>query len=635
MQKARIQCNRPITFLMALCLTLAGVTTLRLETPSYAQGQVQGSGRLYPQTGKTLSAEFLAFYDANGGVPIFGYPLTEAEVEGGFKVQYLERARIEYHPENRGTAYEVQLGLLGTILTAGRQFAPAPAALRSNAPNAQGSVYFPETVHTLSGKFLKYWEENGGLALFGYPISEPVEEGGYTVQYFQRNRLELHPENEGTPYEVLLGLLGRDSLAQRVQIKESSVSLPTYAYEQGYMVSANDAIGPYPRLDQSRVGPPAMRPYRLIALENSYLRLTVMPDLGGRLYEVIYKPTGKNEMYRNLVIKPSTFGERGWWLAAGGMEWAAPTQEHGLMEYLPWEAAVTRNVDGGATVTVSATDRLTGMKVTGAITLSPEESAYTVSARMENRTTQPQRGQLWTNAMLAPGGTNQVSPRTRFIVPNTEMVVHSTSDAGLPEARGTVSWPRHEGRDLGDMSTWKGWLGAFAMPSTQRGSFAAVYNPDANEGMVKTFKSSEMPGLKVFGFGPGFNPKVYTDDNSSYVELWGGITPTFWDNAALPPGSSLGWTERWQPVTGLGGVSLAGAWGTVSMGGDGKARIMPTRRSEGATLIVRRQGSVDTTLPLNAYPDRAATVTLPTGAVTEIEVVGADGKSLLKGAPVK
>ncbi|MFL5733804.1 MAG: L,D-transpeptidase, partial [Chloroflexia bacterium] len=142
----------------------------------------QAGGRFYPQTGKTLSAEFVGFYDANGGLPIFGYPLTDAEIEGGFKVQYLERARIEYHPENAGTQYEVLLGLLGNILTEGRQFALAGAADRASGP---GKIYFPETTHTLSGPFLSYWQRNGGLALFGYPISEPVQEGGYTVQYFE------------------------------------------------------------------------------------------------------------------------------------------------------------------------------------------------------------------------------------------------------------------------------------------------------------------------------------------------------------------------------------------------------------------------------------------------------------------
>ena len=611
-------------FMLAMMLIVLGGGVFT----SYG-AQAQSNGRYYPETGKTLAPEFIQFYDSRGGLPIFGYPLTDVEIEGGFKVQYLERARIEYHPEHRGTAHEVQLGLLGTILNEGRQFGAASTEVASNTP---GRVYFPETRHTLSGPFLTYWQNNGGLALFGYPISEPMQEGGVLAQYFERNRFEHHPQNAGTPYEVQLGLLGRDLLARRVKVYDASVTLPTYGYEQGFFSPPGDAIAPYPRLDESKVGPVGPRSYRLVVMENRYLKLSIMPELGGRLYEVIYKPTGHNELYRNPVIKPSSFGARGWWLAAGGMEWAAPTDEHGLMEYLPWQAAAQRNTDGGATVTVSATDRLTGVKVTGTISLSPEDSSYAVSARMDNPTGRQQRGQLWTNAMLTPGGSNRVSARARFIVPHSEMVVHSTSDPDLPGERGAVRWPSHQGRNLSDTSTWKGWLGAFAMPTAQRGQFAAVYNPDADEGMVKTFQGQQMQGLKIFGFGPGFNSRVYTDDDSSYVELWGGATPTFWDYATLPAGGSMGWTERWQPVAGMGGVSLANGWGTVAVGG-GSIRIMPTKRIEGATLVVRRVGGQASTHVFNAYPDRAAVISV-SGPVEAVEVLGADGRSLLRGAPV-
>ena len=112
-----------------------------------------------------------------------------------------------------------------------------PRAYRRRASTTPTRLYFPETQHTLSGKFLDYWQQNGGLALFGYPISEPVVENGVTVQYFQRNRFELHPDQAGTPYEVQLGLLGRDLLAQRVQVTETTVSLPTYGYEAGLLFS--------------------------------------------------------------------------------------------------------------------------------------------------------------------------------------------------------------------------------------------------------------------------------------------------------------------------------------------------------------------------------------------------------------
>src|SRR5262249_50834542 len=108
---------------------------------------------------------FSAYYAAHGGVPVLGLPLANAEVEGGRKVQYTERARLEYHPENAGTAYEVQLGLLGIEQTQGRLFEP----LAGSAGLAATTRFFPETGHSLAGAFLDYWTANGGLAQFGFP----------------------------------------------------------------------------------------------------------------------------------------------------------------------------------------------------------------------------------------------------------------------------------------------------------------------------------------------------------------------------------------------------------------------------------------------------------------------------------
>ncbi|NWJ46784.1 MAG: hypothetical protein HXX08_12970 [Chloroflexi bacterium] len=68
-----------------------------------------------------------------------------------------------------------------------------------------GAVYFPETGHNLRNSFKAYWEANGGLSIYGYPISEefyevnPDDGNNYVVQYFERARFEWHPENSGTP----------------------------------------------------------------------------------------------------------------------------------------------------------------------------------------------------------------------------------------------------------------------------------------------------------------------------------------------------------------------------------------------------------------------------------------------------
>jgi len=186
--------------------------------------------RYFPETGHSLSYGFKAFWERSGGLPVFGYPLTEEFTEINpdlgkpFTVQYFERQRFEYHPELAGTPYEVQLGRLGAEdaqrrgLLGTPPFQPVPAEAAG-----EDCLYFPETGHTACGAFLAYWQSHGlefgdpgisfreSLALFGYPLSEPFTDPvtGLTIQYFERARFEYHPDNP-EPYRVLLGLLGTD-----------------------------------------------------------------------------------------------------------------------------------------------------------------------------------------------------------------------------------------------------------------------------------------------------------------------------------------------------------------------------------------------------------------------------------------
>jgi hypothetical protein len=179
-------------------------------------GPLPGLDAVYfPQTRHNLSGDFLGYWQANGGLPIFGYPISEPFVERGYTVQYFERNRFELHPEN-SPPYNVLLGRLGADVTERRVFEQVE-------PFQSGSdhLYFPETGHSLNYAFLGYWQRHGGLPVFGYPISEEIRERSltdgqeYTVQYFERARFEYHPEYRGTDAEVLLGLLGADVVRAR------------------------------------------------------------------------------------------------------------------------------------------------------------------------------------------------------------------------------------------------------------------------------------------------------------------------------------------------------------------------------------------------------------------------------------
>ncbi len=177
-----------------------------------------GTGFVYfPQTGHNVGLAIKRFYDAHGGLDIFGLPLTEVFVEDGMMVQYFERARFELHPELPQEFY-VSLTLLGRHFTDGR---PEPEFQWLAAGPGGERHFYPESGHSLGGAFESFWQRRGGLAAFGYPVSEeftevnPIDGMPYLVQYFERARFELHPENAATPYEVMLGQLGRQFLEQR------------------------------------------------------------------------------------------------------------------------------------------------------------------------------------------------------------------------------------------------------------------------------------------------------------------------------------------------------------------------------------------------------------------------------------
>ena len=208
------------------------------------------SDRTFPETGFTVPAVFIRYWDANGSLPVFGYPISEARTERNltdnkdYLVQYFERNRFEYHPEFANTRNEVLLGLLGVELNRWRTFDEIEPF--TDTPS---KIYMAPTKHSLAEPFLSYWRKNGGLGIFGYPISEPFQEKSatdgkiYTVQYFQRNRFEAYPENN-EPYDVLLGLLGIDIMEIQAQATVWGTPIPGgIPVQQSLLKSAKPADG--------------------------------------------------------------------------------------------------------------------------------------------------------------------------------------------------------------------------------------------------------------------------------------------------------------------------------------------------------------------------------------------------------
>jgi hypothetical protein len=218
--------------------------------PARAQGE-----RCFSETGYCISGEIRRFWEQSGGLAVFGYPLTPLQqetIEGRtLLVQWFERHRLELHP-TQPWPYTVQLGRLGVdrLAREGR------AASWGEGPDAaSGCRFFAESGHSVCGEFLSTWRSAGiemdgrrgtseaeNLALFGLPLSAPQQErlaNGqiYTVQWFERARMELHPELPPGS-RVLMGLLGvelnpqpqagpRRIMAQPTRISIAAIGLDT------------------------------------------------------------------------------------------------------------------------------------------------------------------------------------------------------------------------------------------------------------------------------------------------------------------------------------------------------------------------------------------------------------------------
>ncbi len=214
--------QRSIRLILVLLLLCAALL-IRPAMLVHAQGE-RCFGDEAPGVTACIEGRFLTFWEANGGLAVFGYPLTDVQAvrttDGTFLTQYFERARFELHPENE-RPYDVLLGRLGVELlrSQGEDVGDFPSE-----PSIEGCQFWAETQHNVCGSFLTAWESWGvqldnspaltdseRLALWGLPVTSPIpvttDAGVVLTQWFERARFEQQPDGR-----VTFGLLGSEIL---------------------------------------------------------------------------------------------------------------------------------------------------------------------------------------------------------------------------------------------------------------------------------------------------------------------------------------------------------------------------------------------------------------------------------------
>lgn len=345
-----------------------------------------------------------------------------------------------------------------------------------------------------------------------------------------------------------LALLASFSLAAlgdcgEVRGWEGSIDLPSYT------LGEEDPNPPFPILNRNQVYPYTMlddltdhrevKTYRALFLENDYLKATILPDMGGRLYSLFDKVSKREVFYRNNVVKYGLVALRGAWIS-GGIEFNFPNG-HTVVTVSPVASRLVINPDGSPTAVVGGMDWVTEMHWEVALTLRPRQARLEQSVTLFNPTPVENLYWYWANASVA------ATEDMQFIYPMREANPHSRVEIWTYPVWNGVDWS---------------WYKNIRQPTSlfglavHRDYFGAYYH-DSDYGVVHAADYRAVPGKKVWSWGVAGDGLLWTDlltdHDGPYNEIQSGRYETQLNQEFMPTRRVESWTEYWYPVRGLGG----------------------------------------------------------------------------------
>jgi tetratricopeptide (TPR) repeat protein len=435
----------------------------------------------------------------------------------------------------------------------------------------------------------------------------------------------------------LLTLLGGRTLKSQVRIWRGSIEIPTYLLgppdpNPAFPLVNGHLIYPYTMMDDL-TRHRAEETYRAIYLENSYLKLTILPGLGGRLYSVYDKVDGREVLYRNNVVKYGLVGVRGAWIS-GGIEFNFPNA-HTVVTVSPVESVVRQNPDGSATAVVGAMDWVSGMHWEIALTLAPHSSRVQQNVTLFNSTPQSNLYWFWCNAAVK--ATNDM----QFVYPMRETLPDDPFGVIEP-------WPVSHGVNESWYRNLRHATAIFGRDVHRQ--FFGVYYHQSDYGVVHAADYRKDPGKKIWSWGTAGDGLIWThlltDNDGPYNEIQSGRFATQVYREFMRPRRVEDWTEYWYPVRGLDGGFVAASdqlalnvttGGTEDHPAETALRISPAVEIHGARIrVMTGQKLLRDSGPLTFEPLKPfeLTVPLPGGEAAKkqlaVDVQSADGRSLLR-----
>ena len=329
--------------------------------------------------------------------------------------------------------------------------------------------------------------------------------------------------------------------------------------------------------------------YKALYLGNEYIKLCILPEIGGRLWYATDKTNGYEIFYRQHVVKPALIGMLGAWVS-GGIEWCV-FHHHRNTTNMPVDYALAENADGSKTIWFGETERRHRMKWLIGVTLYPGKSYIEATVKLNNRTEYPNSILYWANVAVHVNDDYQV----QFPPSVTAATYHSKNDfAHWPIANESYRGTDYKGVDL---SWWKNHpepVSFFAWNLQE--DFMGGYDHGKHAGLVHVGDHHVVCGAKLWEWSPGPTgrmwDKILTDADGPYAELmvgaWSDNQP---DYSWIKPHEVKTFTQYWYPVRDIGGFKNANTRGAVNLelASDGKAKLgfNATAKYEKARAILK------------------------------------------------
>lgn len=357
-------------------------------------------------------------------------------------------------------------------------------------------------------------------------------------------------------------LLEASVFAQKVSISEKQIPLKTYPFSDPDPVPEFGKIYPYFHFD-GYAAKGDMHNWKMIEMENDYIKLWVVPEIGGKIWGAVEKSTGKEFVYYNHAVKFRDVALRGPW-TSGGIEINFGFIGHAPTSSSPVDYFVRKNDDGSVSCFVGAIDLASRTRWSVEINLQKDKAYFTTRSRWDNPTGIERSYYHWMNMGIKTAG------NLEYIFPGSNYIGHNGEHS---------AWPIDEaGRDLSFYE--KNNFGSYKSyhVSGEITDFYGTYWHIDDFGFGHYSPYDEKPGKKIWIWGLSDEgmiwEKLLSDTDGQYTEIQSGrmfnqaapkSSYTPFRNRGFAPGSTDEWTEYWFPVKETKGLKSALQQGSVNL----------------------------------------------------------------------